>query len=451
MKIRHAQDFKQELDVMTQLRGPNLVALYSVVVEPRICLIIEYCSGGALYNLLKSDDFKLKWDRFFIWMTDIVKGVRALHSAQIVHRDIKTLNLLIDENYHIKVADFGLARFTAKEAVVETLSKLRGTYCYTAPEIYFGKTYTSQSDMYSLSIVMWEMVYKIIHSGYVTPYSEYPQILFDFQIIIAVAKKNIRPTMPSQTPPILAQLITVLWDINPTSRPNCDELLSVLKILHKDYFVYKDEWEDTNGCSFIANRLDLSVLLPRCIPSSVPIGTPPPLSPPSSGSPRSPVQEDSLPRKRSWSNPPANETNTRSILRNKATRQKTDDSTKHTQFIVSTNSSPTMESVNKSPRISTVLKISPPSPTPSVTLKSPKPARKLTVYHGSGGNSPPASSKYKIIGGAESPPSGRQKVLKRRVDNKKKAISFDFQKVEEKPKSPRRKSLTVKEGNTHYE
>eukprot|EP01124_Arcella_intermedia_P014365 TRINITY_DN2078_c1_g1_i2.p1 TRINITY_DN2078_c1_g1~~TRINITY_DN2078_c1_g1_i2.p1 ORF type:complete len:677 (+),score=132.36 TRINITY_DN2078_c1_g1_i2:27-2057(+) len=169
---KNLHNFKQEMDILIQLNSPYIVSLYGVVAEPRICLILEYCSGGALYNELKKDT-KIGWENFFQWGSEIIQGLNTLHNSdpQIVHRDLKTLNLLIDADNHIKIADFGLSRIIKTEQRLSTLSKLRGTYCYTAPEIYFGNKYTYKSDIYSLSIILWEIVTKVVKGTYVPPYS----------------------------------------------------------------------------------------------------------------------------------------------------------------------------------------------------------------------------------------------------------------------------------------
>jgi len=82
------------------------------------------------------------------------------------------------------------------------LGKLRGTYAYCAPEIYFGKAFSPKSDIYSMGVIFWELVVRCIKGSYEQPYSEFPNLMFPFQIIIQTAKNNLRPSLPEKLPRI---------------------------------------------------------------------------------------------------------------------------------------------------------------------------------------------------------------------------------------------------------
>lgn len=174
-----------------------------------------------------------------------------------MHRDIKTLNILITKNNQIRIADFGLSRFVNKDNSALTLTKLRGTYCYSAPELYFGVSYTVRADVYSLSIVLWEMITKTLTFKYMQPYSEYSFINFDFQIIIQVAKKGVRPTIPPQSPVEITELLQILWADSPDKRMTTEQLLSNLQTIEKHYEEHKNEWDALRGNSSLVLASDI--------------------------------------------------------------------------------------------------------------------------------------------------------------------------------------------------
>lgn len=229
---RIIRDFQSELDIISKVNHPNCLGFHGIVVRPRICFVLEYCSKGSMYDVLTQDAFELDWPRLFRWYLDALKGISYLHNFTpcILHRDIKSKNLLLDESDVVKIADFGSSRYSVRGTEL-TLSKMRGTYCYTAPEIYFGNSYTVESDVYSLGILLWELVRKCVTKQYLAPFSEYPFIVHDFQIIILSAKKNIRPTIPPECPPQIKAFIELIWSSVPRQRPTIPKILHFFEVL----------------------------------------------------------------------------------------------------------------------------------------------------------------------------------------------------------------------------
>merc|ERR1711871_1484218 len=170
---------------MSSLRSPHVVFFYGACIQPSLCMVLEFCHRGSLYDVLVDPKEDISWRRLFRGAIDTMKGLTCLHywKPVIVHRDLKTLNLLVDENYLVKVSDFGLSRFSGAEVPdknQETLGKLRGTYAYCAPEVYFGQLYSPAADIFSMGVILWEMAYRCIMREYQQPYSEYKNIVFDF-------------------------------------------------------------------------------------------------------------------------------------------------------------------------------------------------------------------------------------------------------------------------------
>ena len=136
----------------------------------------------------------------------------------------------MDSNWTCKVSDLGLSRFTSGSASnLSTLGKLRGTYAYSAPEVYFGDPFTTKADCFSVGIIFWELAYRSLLGHYAMPYSEYEELVFDFQIIIQVAKNRRRPTIPAACPPDYRDLITACWAQAAADRPDISDVLARLE------------------------------------------------------------------------------------------------------------------------------------------------------------------------------------------------------------------------------
>lgn len=246
-EVDYTETFQKELLICTSVRDPNVVQFYGACLLPptKLCIVMEYCSRGNLYSAMKQRGVYLGWEMFFKIAIGAVKGINTLHSWNpvIVHRDIKSQNLLVCDNWEVKVCDFGLSRTTIMDNMA-SLAKLRGTYTYCPPEIYFGETYTAKSDIFSIGIVLWELVARCIYGVHRSPYYEYKDgIDFEFQIFIRTSKQGLRPTLPPNTPPGLSDLITWMWQSDPKKRPNSLQVLDKLSILHKEFLNNKHTWD----------------------------------------------------------------------------------------------------------------------------------------------------------------------------------------------------------------
>merc|ERR1711916_9687 len=139
----------------------------------------------------------------------IALGMNYLHRMGILHCDLKTRNLLVDKDFNIKVADFGLSQL--KNVSGGDLTLQVGTYPYMAPEVFeSGSEYTEKSDVYSYGIVLWEIL---------TEEEPFAEKFDGSSIQRAVTILDERPRIPEYAPPSYRKLIEKCWRWNPDHRP----------------------------------------------------------------------------------------------------------------------------------------------------------------------------------------------------------------------------------------
>ncbi|XP_039792398.1 serine/threonine-protein kinase STY46-like isoform X2 [Panicum virgatum] len=127
------REFAQEVFIMRKVRHKNVVQFIGACTKPpNLCIVTEYMSGGSVYDYLHKHKGVFKLPALIGVAMDVSKGMSYLHQNNIIHRDLKTANLLIDENGTVKVADFGVARVKAQSGVMTAET---GTYRWMAPEL----------------------------------------------------------------------------------------------------------------------------------------------------------------------------------------------------------------------------------------------------------------------------------------------------------------------------
>ena len=140
---------------MEVIRHPNIVMFLGACTKPpNLCIVLEYCGRGSLWSCLHDLSIKLSWEFRKKMALDIAKGVLYLHSFQppILHRDLKSLNVLLDHACNAKLADFGWTRIKAK-----VMTSKIGTYQWMAPEVIAGFKYTEKADVFSFGVILWEL------------------------------------------------------------------------------------------------------------------------------------------------------------------------------------------------------------------------------------------------------------------------------------------------------
>lgn len=158
------RDLQAEVAMMSRMRHPNVVQFMGVVAAPP-ALITEYCSRGSLYDCLTAAHdqpeaaAQLTWRRRLCMAIDAGAGLLYLHCRNIIHRGVKSPNLLVDEHLHVKVADFNLSKLLEGARPESSLTTGAATNpLWLAPEVLEGEKATKARDMYGFGMVLFELL-----------------------------------------------------------------------------------------------------------------------------------------------------------------------------------------------------------------------------------------------------------------------------------------------------
>ncbi|KAK4602874.1 hypothetical protein RGQ29_011742 [Quercus rubra] len=157
------KEFQTEVSLLGRLHHRNLVNLVGYCVDKgQHMLIYEFMSNGSLANLLYGEGERiLSWDERLQIALDISHGIEYLHEGAVppvIHRDLKSANILLDRSMRAKVADFGLSK---EEVFDGRNSGLKGTYGYIDPVYVSTNNFTMKSDIYSFGIIIFELITSI--------------------------------------------------------------------------------------------------------------------------------------------------------------------------------------------------------------------------------------------------------------------------------------------------
>ena len=205
------RQFINEMRLLSSLRHPNICTVMGACMGSEPMLIMEYMQMGSLFSLLHNETVPLSGELILPILQDVTRGLRFLHSASppVVHSDLKSANILVDNMFRAKVADFGLSQKKQVGAA--------GTPYWMAPELLRKESdNTPSSDVYSFGIILYEAYTRKV------PYDGED---FD-DVINLVADKQVqkRPSLPESVPPQITSMMTECLADDPNQRPIFDEL-----------------------------------------------------------------------------------------------------------------------------------------------------------------------------------------------------------------------------------
>ncbi|RXH73364.1 hypothetical protein DVH24_013048 [Malus domestica] len=202
-----------------KVRHKNVVQFIGACTKPpKLCIITEFLSGGSMYDFLHKQRGVLSLLSLLRVAIDVSRGMNYLHQNNIIHRDLKAANLLMDGTGVVKVADFGIARVRAESGVMTAET---GTYRWMAPEVIEHRPYNHKADVFSFGVVLWELLTGKLPYENLTP----------LQAAVGVVQKGLRPTIPSHTNPMLMELMERCWQQDPSLRPEFSEIVNMLQHL----------------------------------------------------------------------------------------------------------------------------------------------------------------------------------------------------------------------------
>lgn len=213
--VEEREAFIQETALMLKLRHPNIVQLLAASFTPDYQLILEYCEVGCLYDVLElvrtEGPSAVPWfneERQHEMAMDVCRGLSYLHTRDppIIHRDLKSHNVLITSYFVCKIADFGVSQNVNPATDEDDPSpQMVGTLFYLAPEIFDRKLYSISSDIYALGLTLWEILSV--------------EELFVGMSPFEARRLNARPDL-SQVSASFADVLSSCWATEPEQRPS---------------------------------------------------------------------------------------------------------------------------------------------------------------------------------------------------------------------------------------
>uniref|UniRef100_A0AAX7SDX7 mitogen-activated protein kinase kinase kinase n=1 Tax=Astatotilapia calliptera TaxID=8154 RepID=A0AAX7SDX7_ASTCA len=224
---------------LRKLKHPNIITFKGICTQaPCYCIIMEYCAQGQLYEVLRAGR-KITPSLLMDWAMGIAGGMNYLHLHKIIHRDLKSPNILITYDDAVKISDFGTSKELSDKS---TKMSFAGTVAWMAPEVIRNEPVSEKVDIWSFGVVLWEML-----TGEV-PYKD----VDSSAIIWGVGNNSLQLPVPDSCPESFKLLLRQCWNCKPRNRPSFRQILLHLDIASADilstpqetYFKSQAEWRD---------------------------------------------------------------------------------------------------------------------------------------------------------------------------------------------------------------
>uniref|UniRef100_A0A087XWR7 Mitogen-activated protein kinase kinase kinase 12 n=1 Tax=Poecilia formosa TaxID=48698 RepID=A0A087XWR7_POEFO len=238
--VKKVRDIKEtEIKHLRKLKHPNIITFKGVCTQaPCYCILMEYCAQGQLYEVLRAGR-KITPSLLVDWSMGIAGGMNYLHLHKIIHRDLKSPNMLITHDDMVKISDFGTSKELSDKS---TKMSFAGTVAWMAPEVIRNEPVSEKVDIWSFGVVLWEML-----TGEI-PYKD----VDSSAIIWGVGNNSLQLPVPESCPDGFKILLRQCWNCKPRNRPSFRQILLHLDIASADvlstpqetYFRSQAEWRE---------------------------------------------------------------------------------------------------------------------------------------------------------------------------------------------------------------
>jgi NIMA (never in mitosis gene a)-related kinase len=209
-----------EIRILSSIKHPNIINYHESLVDfssNTLCIITEYADYGDLSDCIQRfKNLKKQISERDIWVIvfQILWGIKALHNASIIHRDLKSANIFLFSDGSVKIGDMNVATIIKNQEKFATTQT--GTPYYSSPEVWGDTPYSFKSDLWSLGCMVYEMASQKVPFDADNPYQLMKKIT-----------EGVYDTLPKIFSVEVENLVTMLLNVDPTQRPTCDELLTM--------------------------------------------------------------------------------------------------------------------------------------------------------------------------------------------------------------------------------